>query len=214
MSHYKPPQLDVCGGSGVVIPPLDQPRNAHLLNETERFLLTHCSSKLSDEQEDWMSRVTWNPEQNALFARVMKIIDTARMARLSSVGHHNESVMRSIYTTHAGRQLRKTFAMIKWDKELTAWLHNTFFSALSLRLLAIYIDMLQYLDSAVPQLVNQLLETHKINNPARSALASYETILAFLRRSNSPNTNLATVKPSRVAGRVFKYLVFNVIVNT
>ena len=185
----------------MVVPPFDQPRNAHLLNETERFLLTHCSSKLSDEQEDWMSRVTWNPEQNALFARVMKIIDTARMARLSSVNHHNESVMRSIYTTHAGRQLRKTFAMIKWDKELTTWLHNTFFSALGVRLLAIYIDMLQYLDSAVPQLVTSLLEGHKINNPARSALASSETIQAFLRRSNSPNNHLSTVKPIRVAGQ-------------
>ena len=90
-----------------------------------------------------MSRGTWTPEQNALFVRVMKIIDTARMARLSSQGHHNEWVMRSIYTSHAARQLRKTFAMIKWDRELTSWLHNIFFSGLSLRLLAIYMDMLQ-----------------------------------------------------------------------
>ena len=147
-----------------------------------------------------MSRVTWNPEQNALFARVMKIIDTARMARLSAVGHPNESVMRSIYTTHAGRQLRKTFAMIKWDRDLTGWLHNTFFSALSLRLLAIYIDMLQYLDVAVPQLVTGLLDNHKISNPARQALALHETVLAHLRRPGSSNNHIATVKPTRVAG--------------
>ena len=176
------------------------PRNAHLINETERFLLTHCSSKLSEEHEDWMSRVTWNPEQHALFARIMKIIDTARLARLSSVGHSNESVMRNIYTAHAARQLRKTFAIIKWDRELSTWLHNTLFSALSLRLLAIYIDMLQHLDNSVPALVTRLLEGHKINNPARSALTSCETILSFLRRTSNPIMHLATVKPTRVAG--------------
>ena len=42
-----------------------------------------------------MSRNTWTPEQSALFARVMKVMDTARMARLSAQGHHNEPVLRS-----------------------------------------------------------------------------------------------------------------------
>jgi len=193
-------ELDVCEGVEIVKPPFDHSRNSHLLNETERFLLAHCSSKLSDEQEEWMSRNTWTPEQSALFARVMKVMDTARMARLSAQGHHNEPVLRSIYTTHAARQLRKIFAMIKWEKELTVWLHNTFFDGLSLRHLAIYIDMLQSLQGSIPNLVNQLMDGHKVSNPSRPALTSPDTILAFLRRSTDPNCHLTTVKPNRVAG--------------
>ncbi|XP_019864368.1 PREDICTED: KAT8 regulatory NSL complex subunit 3-like [Amphimedon queenslandica] len=98
-----------------------------------------------------------NYQQQNLLSKCLQVFRDDQLARLSFSGSQEEAIQRRLSNDTASKKIRKIFADIKWDPQLTQWLHRTLIRVLDDDMLPIYLDVLQVLKTNCPGLVEQMI---------------------------------------------------------
>ncbi|XP_054001417.1 KAT8 regulatory NSL complex subunit 3 [Hylaeus anthracinus] len=181
-------EIDVEGDySEPLIPPVDLTRTRHQMDELQRL----ANFARPDENADWeerLDKILWSPIQNRIFTKVLKILNSERLARLAKVNDIIEPIFRRTSIDTATRRFRETLASAGWDWRLAQWLHNLLFDHLPQEYLGIYLDILQTLRLKIPQLVDKMI-TVQPNINAKTGSITWETLGSLLKRTWDPITS-------------------------
>ncbi|CAK9807759.1 KAT8 regulatory NSL complex subunit 3 [Anthophora quadrimaculata] len=172
--------------NGPLIPPIDFTRARHQMDELQRL----ANFARPDENEDWeekLDKILWTPVQNRIFTKVLKILNSERLARLAKVNNSIEPIYRRTSVDTAARRFRETLASAGWDWRLAQWLHNLLFDHLPQEYLGIYLDILQTLRLKIPQLIDKMIAVQP-NINAKTGSITWETLGSLLRRTWDPVT--------------------------
>ncbi|ROT76017.1 putative KAT8 regulatory NSL complex subunit 3 isoform X4 [Penaeus vannamei] len=143
-----------------------------------------------------MSEIGWTEPQMALFSKVVQILDSDRLARLSLKDSDNEPVKRRAQVDKTAAKFRQALARVNWDSKLTQWLHSILLQYLSLPYLAAYLDILQTLKSKIPTLVDKMVALSSTHRGA-----SVEALNLLLKRPWDPAVpSLNQHKPRKLEG--------------
>jgi hypothetical protein len=143
--------IDVVTEESPNVPPYDQDKARLLMTECERNINFARIEQVVDEAwEEKVNRDGWSMSQTRLFNRVMKALQSDRLARLANTGHPNEPVLRRLCIDKTAKRIRQALAGAAWDPVLTRWLHSTLITVLGQSTLATYLDVLQTVFSKAP----------------------------------------------------------------
>ncbi|XP_061941748.1 KAT8 regulatory NSL complex subunit 3 isoform X2 [Apis cerana] len=170
----------------LLVPPIDFTRARHQMDELQRL----ANFARPDENEDWeekLDKILWTPVQNRIFTKVLKILNSERLARLAKVNNSIEPIYRRTSVDTAARRFRETLASAGWDWRLAQWLHNLLFDHLPQEYLGIYLDILQTLRLKIPQLIDKMIAVQP-NINAKTGSITWETLGSLLKRTWDPVT--------------------------
>lgn len=180
-------EIDVNTVPCAVTPPYDNSKARSSMKECERFVHSNYTSSNSEERESHLKRAGWSVQQNRLFNKVHKVLQTDRLSRLACEGTVSEPIKRRITVDKTARRMRQIFAYFSWDMKLLHWLHAILIDTLHSSLLAIYFDALQTLKSKAPALVDKIL-SHPVH-ASRSGFgccSSAEALNQLIKRQWDP----------------------------
>ncbi|KAK3095377.1 hypothetical protein FSP39_013964 [Pinctada imbricata] len=169
-------------------PPYDIAKARSLMHECDRHVNFARMEDCPDDWEDHITRTGWTIQQNRLFNKVIKALQSDRLARLTYHGTNNEPVMRRIHIDKTARRVRQALGSVGWDPKLTQWLHGVMIENLSLPVLGAYLDVLQTLRHKVPSLVDKMISATSIGG--KSGAQSMEALQLLLKRPWDPVANL------------------------
>nr|XP_022339317.1 KAT8 regulatory NSL complex subunit 3-like isoform X1 [Crassostrea virginica] len=195
--------IDIVDVPSKPLPPYDMAKARSLMHECDRHVNFARMEECPDDWEEHISRFKqtsgWTLPQNRLFNKVIKALQTDRLARLAYHNSPNEPVMRRIHIDKTARRVRQAFASVAWDTRLTQWVHGVLVDNLSLPVLGAYLDVLQTLRAKVPSLIDKMIANTNVGG--KSAAASMEALNLLLKRPWDPVLSVySQQKPNKLPG--------------
>lgn len=181
-------ELNVEKYDSEVVPPYDLSKARQAMDEFQR-VANFVRTEDNDDWEEKIDKILWSPIQIRIFNRIVKILNSERIARLSKVNSLHEPILRRTSTDSTAKKFRETLASANWDGRITQWLHSLLFDHLPQAYLAIYLDILQTLRQKIPHLIDKMIAVQPNINSKGSSL-TWETLGPLLKKSWDPVTSV------------------------
>lgn len=141
-------ELDVMTFDKVPDLPYDENKVRSVMVECEKYVsLVRLVAKHHHQEE--INLDGCSPQQKKLYTQLFDLLKDGHLAKLACEDVPHEPIKRRLHIDGVAQKFRRVLTEIKWDRELTRWVHEVFLQSLDYNLLPVYLDVLQVLRAKV-----------------------------------------------------------------